>query len=129
MPTTRRNERVDVPRASSHDDQRAEDSPAEDEYDEDEYDEDEELSPPEAARAALKYIAELTGKELRGVVSLERSQDGWLIGVEVLEDRRVPSSNDVLGLYLTEIDTDGFLRSYRRTRRYTRGRGDSGEVT
>lgn len=125
VPTTRRNGRVDVPKASSHD-QHAEDAPDEDEYDE-AYDED--LSPAEAAHAALEYIAELTGKEVRGAVSLERSENGWLVGVEVVEDRRVPSSNDVLGLYVTEIDAEGSLRTYHRTRRYTRGRGDSGEVT
>lgn len=124
VPTTRRNGRIDAPKASSRD-QQAEDAPDEEEYDA--YDED--LSPAEAARAALEYITELTGKEVRGAVSLERSENGWLVGVEVVEDRRVPSSNDVLGLYLTEIDAEGSLRTYRRTRRYTRGRGDSGEVT
>jgi len=116
MPTTRRNGRADVPESSSH----------ADEYD-DAYGE--ELSPAEAARAALGYITELTGKELQGVVSIERSDNGWLVGVEVVEDRRVPSSNDVLGLYLTEIDADGFLSTYRRTRRYARGRGDISEET
>jgi hypothetical protein len=98
----------------------------EDEYEYEEYGE--ELTPAEAARAAARHVAALTGKELCGVVSLERSDDGWLAGVEVVEDRRIPSSNDVLGLYLTEVDADGELRTYRRSRRYARGRGDSSEV-
>jgi hypothetical protein len=125
VPTTRHNRGADVPDASSHD-QNADDTPDEDEYDE-AYDN--ELSPAEAARAALEYITELTGKELQGVVSLERSDNSWLVGVEVVEDRRVPSSNDVLGLYLTEIDAEGSLRTYRRTKRYARGRGDRSEET
>jgi hypothetical protein len=98
----------------------------EDEYDEDEYDQ--ALPPGEAARSAARHVTALTGKELGGVVSLERSDNGWLIGVEVVEDRRIPSSNDVLGLYLAQVDADGELVSYRRSRRYARGRGDSSEV-
>lgn len=97
-------------------------------YDDDDDEYGEELSPREAARAAVRHVAALTGKELCGVVSLERSDDGWLAGVEVVEDQRIPSSNDVLGLYLTEVDLDGELLSYRRSRRYARGRGDSSEV-
>lgn len=109
----------------------------EEEYDEyedeeDEYDDAEDqpdLSPTEAAQAAAGYITALTGKELGGVVSLERAEDGWLIGVEVVEDRRIPSSNDMLGLYLAKIDLDGSLLTYQRTRRYVRGRGESAGVT
>jgi hypothetical protein len=100
------------------------------EYDDDDYEDEyaEELSPVEAARAAARHVAGLTGKELCGVVSVERSNDEWLVGVEVVEDRRIPSSNDLLGLYLTQVDADGELVTYRRSRRYARGRGDSGEV-
>jgi hypothetical protein len=83
------------------------------------------LSPVEAADAALRHIVDLTGKEAVGVISLERAGDsGWRIGVEVVEDRRVPSALDLLGLYLAEVDSDGALVTYRRTRRYPRGRGD-----
>lgn len=87
-----------------------------------------ELSPSEAARSAARHVTDLTGKELRGVVSLERAEHGWLAGVEVVEDRRIPSSNDLLGLYLTEVDDEGTLLSYRRSRKYARGRSDGGEA-
>jgi Gas vesicle synthesis protein GvpO len=100
----------------------------EDDYEYDEDEEYEELSPVEAARAGARHIGQLTGKELCGVVSLGHSEDGWLVGVEVVEDRRIPSSNDVLGLYEIEVDADGELVSYRRSRRYARGRGESSEV-
>ena len=124
MPTSRRDGRVDVTEAGSQE-QRTRDLPHE-EYDEEAY---EEMSPADVVGAALSYITEFTGKDLRGVVSLEPSEHGWVVGVEVVEDRRVPSSNDVLGLYLTEIDADGYLRTYRRTKRYPRGRGDDGGVS
>jgi hypothetical protein len=101
---------------------------AADEYEYDEDEEYEELSPAEAARSAVRQLTDLTGKELSGVASLERSDDGWLVGVEVVEDRRIPSSSDVLGLYEVQVDADGELLSYRRSRRYARGRGDACEV-
>ncbi|MFC6021443.1 gas vesicle protein GvpO [Plantactinospora solaniradicis] len=84
------------------------------------------VSAPVAARSGLRHVAELTGKPVTGVTSLDRTEHGWLIGVEVVEDPRVPSSADILAVYQTELDVDGDLLGYRRTRRYARGRGDSG---
>ena len=85
------------------------------------------LSAAEAGREGLQQIIELTGKDPEGVTGVERSQDGWLVTVEVVEDRRIPSSSDILSTYETEIDDDGEPLSYRRTRRYSRGRGDNGD--
>lgn len=79
-----------------------------------------------AARAGLDHIAELTGKAATAVTSLDRTEHGWTVGVEVVEDRRVPSSADILAVYQTEVGVTGELLGYRRTRRYPRGRGDSG---
>ncbi|BCJ70120.1 gas vesicle protein GvpO [Polymorphospora rubra] len=79
-----------------------------------------------AARAGLEYVAELTGKAPIGITSLERGESGWSVGVEVVEDRRVPSSGDILAVYVAELDDDGELLGYRRVRRYARGRGDAG---
>jgi hypothetical protein len=84
------------------------------------------LSAAEAGREGLRQIVELTGKDPETVTGVERSTSGWVVTVEVVEDHRVPSSTDVLATYETEIDGDGELQSYRRTRRYPRGRGDEG---
>jgi gas vesicle protein GvpO len=85
------------------------------------------LSAAEAGREGLQQITELTGKDPESVTGVERSQDGWLVTVEVVEDRRIPSSTDMLSAYEAEIDGDGELLSYRRVRRYSRGRGDNGD--
>jgi hypothetical protein len=83
------------------------------------------MSAASAAQAALRNLAELTTKEPTGITSLESSDDGWVVGVEVVEDKRVPSSADILAVYEAEIDgEDGSLVSYRRERRYSRGQGD-----
>jgi hypothetical protein len=79
----------------------------------------------QAAKAALREIAELTAKQPEGVTEVERTEDGWTVGIELVEDQRIPSSADILATYETTIDADGELLSYRRVRRYARGRGDT----
>jgi hypothetical protein len=82
----------------------------------------------EAARAALRQIAQLTAKRPEGITQVARTEDGWAIGIELVEDQRIPSSSDILATYETTIDADGELLSYRRIRRYARGRGDTEEM-
>ncbi|HZB34253.1 MAG TPA: gas vesicle protein GvpO [Streptosporangiaceae bacterium] len=77
-----------------------------------------------AAQAGRRLIAAVTNREPEGVTSVEPVDTGWVIEVEVLEDRHIPSSADVLALYEVELDGDGTMLSYRRTQRYTRGRGN-----
>src|SRR5262249_15442997 len=72
----------------------------------------------EAAKAALREIAALTAKQPEGVTEVERTEDGWTVGIELVEDQRIPSSSDILATYETTIDADGELLSYRRIRRY-----------
>jgi hypothetical protein len=85
------------------------------------------LSVVDAARAGARQIADITAKTPEGVISVEPSEDGWIIEVEMLEDRHVPSSSDVLGIYEIELDPDGALVAYRRTQRYLRGKGSARE--
>lgn len=88
------------------------------------------LTAAEAGRLGMRQIAELTGKEPEGVTGVEPLEDDhWLVTVEVVEDRRIPSSTDLLSAYETEIGPDGELVSYRRLRRYARGRGDDSKDT
>lgn len=76
------------------------------------------------ARSAARAVTELTGHDAETVVSIEHDDDGWEVGVEVVEARRIPDSADILATYLTRLDDDGELRSYRRTSRYIRGNCD-----
>jgi hypothetical protein len=83
-----------------------------------------ELTAAEAGQYGLRQVTELTGKDPETVTGVEPTEDGWLVTVEVIEDRRIPSATDVLASYEAEIGPDGELVSYRRLRRYSRGRGD-----
>ncbi|MEU0078001.1 gas vesicle protein [Micromonospora tulbaghiae] len=84
------------------------------------------ISTAEAAREGLRQVVALTGKDPLGITSIQPTDDGWLVGVEVVEDHRIPASTDLLGLYEVELDMTGDLLGYRRTRRYQRGKGDGG---
>lgn len=87
----------------------------------------ERLTAGQAAKAGLAQLVELIGRKPLGVASVEPAEGGWVIGVEVVEETRIPSSADMLALYEAEIDDEGSLVSYRRLRRYPRGRPDNGE--
>ncbi|GII92872.1 gas vesicle protein GvpO [Sinosporangium siamense] len=78
-----------------------------------------------AGGAGLRHIIELTNREAEGVTLVKPAEHGWVVDVEVVEDRRIPSSGDVLAIYEAELDEEGELVSYRRLRRYRRGSGDS----
>jgi hypothetical protein len=82
-----------------------------------------ELDVAAAAQEGRRLIAAVTSKEPEGVTSVEPTDTGWVIEVEVLEDRHIPSSSDVLALYEVDVDAEGTLLSYRRIQRYVRGRG------
>ena len=74
-----------------------------------------------AASRAAHAVAELTGHDVETVISIEPCEDGWKIGVEVVETRRIPDSADILASYEVRVDSEAQLVSYRRTHRYARG--------
>jgi len=82
-----------------------------------------EITAAQAGRVGLRQITELTGKEAEGVTGVQPTDDGWRVTVEVVEDRRVPSSADVMATYEIDTDMDGELIAYHRDRRYSRGHG------
>jgi len=85
------------------------------------------LNAKDAAEVAKEHITELNGQEPVAMTSVELTdQDGWVVEFEVVEDRRIPSSSDVLALYEVEVDADGELLGFRRTRRYLRGQTRGG---
>jgi hypothetical protein len=71
-------------------------------------------------------VAGLTSKKPVGITGVEPTDDGWRVEVEVVEDGRIPSTSDIMALYEVDLDQNGELLAYRRTRRYVRGRTDTG---
>jgi hypothetical protein len=76
----------------------------------------------EAAELGPKYMTEISHRRPARVTAVEPADEGgWVVEVEMIEDRRIPSSADMLALYEIELDAEGALLGYERTRRYVRG--------
>ncbi|RMI29000.1 gas vesicle protein GvpO [Nocardia stercoris] len=87
-------------------------------------DEQPDLTAEEAAAVAVDRLVNLTSKDVQGVTRVQPIDEGWLVEIEALEDRRIPSSADILALYEVEIDFDENLLAYRRIKRFSRGSTD-----
>ena len=83
-----------------------------------------ELNDDSDIRTQLVELEELTGYEPEAVTALEWDGDLWQVTVDVLELSRIPSTTDVLGSYIVQLDGDGTLHGYRRARRYVRGQAE-----
>jgi uncharacterized protein YhdP len=84
------------------------------------------LSPVQIARAAAEQLSEISGVDADSISGLERTEDGWLVRVEVVEVQRIPDSTSVMASYHVMVDGDGTLQSYHREHRYYRNQaGDS----
>ncbi|PSK91895.1 gas vesicle protein GvpO [Haloactinopolyspora alba] len=77
---------------------------------------------PSVATRAVRELAELTGHDIESVIGVERHEDGWRVRLEVVELRRVPDSTDLLSAYEVDLDDGAEVTSFRRLRRYDRGR-------
>jgi hypothetical protein len=92
-------------------------------------DTDAEIEPGSAAaivRQARDQLSELTGRESEGALGFERTEKGWLVQVELVELKRIPSTTDVLGVYDVQLDDQGAVQDYRRTNRYVRSQAGGG---
>ena len=84
------------------------------------------LSAAELGRAALTTVQELTGHQPEAVTGLEWDGEFWQVTVDALEMSRVPSTTDVLGSYVVQLDEGGTLRGMRRAKRFQRGQANEG---
>lgn len=57
------------------------------------------------------------------VVAISRSEDGWVVSIEMIEKKSIPDSMDVLGCYEVSLDDSGKIRDFSRVR--LRRRGDT----
>ena len=75
-----------------------------------------------AARLAAEHVLQLTGRCPENVVSVARDDDGWQVGVEVMELHRIPETTDIMAIYDVILDGNGDLVRCERGQRYHRGR-------
>lgn len=82
------------------------------------------IKAPEAMRRAAEQLFGLLGSEPDSVSAVKKSDDGWTAMVEVVEIERIPDTSSVMASYRVELDSDGDLTGYEKTRRYSRGQVD-----
>jgi hypothetical protein len=116
---------------SSDDDSDGNDSDEDDSDDDDSDDEESpdaspSLSAREMTQAAMEALRDLTGHEPESATGLMWDGDAWLVTVDVLELSRIPNTTDLLGTYVVQLDGDGNLSGYKRTRRFQRGQSEEG---
>ncbi|MER5968319.1 gas vesicle protein GvpO [Streptomyces sp. NPDC002055] len=80
--------------------------------------------PEDAATRAGQRLAGLICHPTEGVSAVRRTDEGWLVSVDVLEVPRIPDTTSLLATYEVELDRDGEMLQYRRVRRYRRGASD-----
>lgn len=67
----------------------------------------------ESAKAGLTAMTNLT---VSGVVGGSRQDDGWHVGVELVERKSIPDTQDLLGVYEVILDDEGRILTYERKR-------------
>jgi outer membrane biosynthesis protein TonB len=75
-------------------------------------------------RQAREVLRELHGTDAETVSSVAHTAHGWVVGLEVVELRRIPDSTDILATYEVELDGDGGVLRVERKRRYHRAEAD-----
>jgi len=101
--------------------------PEEEQPEEDERDEPAALDDAAAVvRQARRLLRDLHGSDAESVSSIAPGRGGWVVGLEVVEVRRIPDSTDVLATYEVELDGGGSLVRFERVRRYHRSEADRG---
>jgi len=76
---------------------------------------------------AREQLQDLLERPVESVSSLERTHNGWVLALEVIELNRIPESTDLLASYEMELDENLDLRRYQQVRRYSRGQTDRAE--
>ena len=72
----------------------------------------------ELVEGARDELVAITGRPAYGVSGLTATDDGWMVRVDLVELERIPPSTSVLASYEVELDGDGNLVGYERTRRF-----------
>lgn len=75
----------------------------------------------ELVERAKQQLAETTGLKPVGVTKVFQDDQGWHVGVELLELARIPNATDVLGAYEVLLTEDGGMVRFERKRTRLRG--------
>ena len=75
----------------------------------------------ELIEQAKNHLAAVTDLKSVTVTGAHRDDEGWHVGVEMLEMSRIPPATDVLGEYEALLSQEGELLRFERKRTRLRG--------
>lgn len=78
-------------------------------------------------RKAREGLSQVTGLEIGSTLDIEKSEEGWLVTMEMVEKHSIPEQMDILARYEATLDDDGELLEFKR--RGLRKRVDTEWVT
>ena len=67
-----------------------------------------------------RQMASITGLLPETVSRLDRCEEGWNVGIDMLEHRSIPRTHDLLASFDVALDGDGTIQRWRRTGRFVR---------
>lgn len=79
------------------------------------------MGPNGIVEKAKEQLVKATNLVVDGVVGITKTEEGWLVSLEMLERRSIPDTMDLLGLYEVKLYDDGKLVGFDRKRVRKRG--------
>jgi hypothetical protein len=70
---------------------------------------------------AYEIIREALHKEPDSISSVEKTEEGWCVEVEILEKKSIPETFDLLKIFEFFLDEDGKVQSFKLLKRKQRG--------
>lgn len=70
----------------------------------------------EIVEQAKEGLAALTTLKVSGVVGAAKQEDGWHVGIELIERKSIPDTQDLLGVYEVTLNDEGQIVTYERKR-------------
>jgi hypothetical protein len=67
-----------------------------------------------------RQMASVTGLAPETVTRFDRGEEGWSVGIDMVEHRAIPRTQDVLATFDVMVDDDGTVRRWKRTGRFLR---------
>jgi hypothetical protein len=65
-------------------------------------------------------MQQITGLPAETVSRCNQAETGWMLGIDMLEHRSVPRTQDLLASFEVNLDENGTITSWRRTGRFLR---------
>jgi Gas vesicle synthesis protein GvpO len=78
------------------------------------------------ALAAREAVEDLTNFPPESVSAMQWDGESWLVTVDVCELERIPNTTDVMATYVVQLNEQGGLLGYERTRRFQRAQAEGG---